>query len=50
MEIFQFDQAGLDFGIYRVMNQKREEIKDFLDNQLLPQVRDVSRRNSSEVV
>jgi len=40
MEIFQFDQADLDFGIYRIMNQKREEIKDFLDNQLLPQVRE----------
>jgi adenine-specific DNA-methyltransferase len=23
-EIFQLDQADLDFGIYRIMNQKRE--------------------------
>ena len=38
MEIFQFDQADLDFGIYRIMNQKRDEISGFLDNQLLPQV------------
>lgn len=28
-EMFQFDQADLDFGIYRIMNQKREEIQSF---------------------
>ncbi len=37
-EIFQMDQAELDFGIYRIMNQKRAEIEQFLDNELLPQV------------
>lgn len=40
-EVFQLDQADLDFGIYRIMNQKREEIIDFLDNRLLTQVKDV---------
>lgn len=40
-EIFQIDQADLDFGIYRVMNQKREEINDFLENQLIPQVKTI---------
>lgn len=38
-ELFQFDQADLDFGIYRIMNQKRAEIARFLDEDLLPQVR-----------
>jgi adenine-specific DNA-methyltransferase len=38
-EIFQLDQAELDFGIYRIMNAKRDEIIRFLDNDLLPQVR-----------
>ena len=38
-EIFQFDQADLDFGIYRIMNQKREEITNFLNNELVPQVK-----------
>ena len=38
-EIFQLDQADLDFGIYRFMNQKRDEIERFLDDDLLPQVR-----------
>nr|WP_241737057.1 site-specific DNA-methyltransferase [Anoxybacillus flavithermus] len=37
--MFQFDQADLDFGIYRIMNQKREEIKRFLENELVPQVK-----------
>lgn len=37
-ELFQLDQADLDFGIYRIMNQKREEVVRFLDKDLLPQV------------
>jgi adenine-specific DNA-methyltransferase len=40
-ELFQLDQAELDFGIYRIMNAKREEITRFLNNDLLPQVRAV---------
>src|ERR1044071_5389976 len=39
-ELFMFDQADLDFGIYRIMNSKRGEITRFLDKDLLPQVRD----------
>jgi adenine-specific DNA-methyltransferase len=39
-ELFQLDQAELDFGIYRIMNAKREEITRFLENDLLPQVRE----------
>lgn len=39
-ELFMFDQADLDFGIYRIMNAKRDEITQFLDNDLLPQVRE----------
>lgn len=39
-ELFMFDAADLDFGIYRIMNAKRDEISKFLDNDLLPQVRE----------
>ena len=39
-EMFQMDQADLDFGIYRIMNQKRDEIEKFLDKDLLPQVQE----------
>ena len=38
-ELFQLDQADLDFGIYRIMNQKRDEVVRFLDKDLLPQVK-----------
>jgi len=38
-EMFQMDQADLDFGIYRIMNAKRGEIEKFLDDELLPQVK-----------
>ena len=38
-EIFMMDYAELDFGIYRIMNQKRDEINRFLQIDLLPQVK-----------
>lgn len=34
-ELFQLDTAGdLDFGIYRIMNHKRDEINGFIENSL----------------
>ena len=38
-EIFMMDHAELDFGIYRIMNQKRTDINHFLKFELLPQVK-----------
>jgi adenine-specific DNA-methyltransferase len=38
-EMFQMDQADLDFGIYRIMNAKRDEINQFLEKDLLPTLR-----------
>lgn len=38
-EMFQMDQADLDFGIYRIMNAKRDEVERFLEFDLLPTVR-----------
>jgi adenine-specific DNA-methyltransferase len=40
LELFQLDQPELDFGIYRVMHAKSSEIVQFLDRDLLPQVKD----------
>ena len=37
-ELFQFDCADLDFGIYRVMNHKRAEIERFIERDLLDAV------------
>jgi adenine-specific DNA-methyltransferase len=47
-ELFQLDQAELDFGIYLIMNAKREEITRFLDNDLLPQVREAFQAYEAE--
>lgn len=38
--IFEMDKADLDFGIYRIMNLKRADINAFLENDLLPQVKE----------
>ena len=47
-EIFQLDQTDLDFGIYRIMNEKSSEITDFLDNKLLPQVKESFKNLADE--
>ncbi len=33
--LFQFDSTDLDFGIYRIMNQKRSEIEKFINEDLI---------------
>jgi adenine-specific DNA-methyltransferase len=33
--LFQFDSADLDFGIYRIMNKKRDEIERFIEEDLI---------------
>ena len=37
-EMFQFDQSDLDFGIYRIMRMKRDEISRFVDEELPAQI------------
>ena len=37
--LFQIDHLELDFGLYRVLHAKSAEVSQFLDNDLLPQVR-----------
>jgi len=46
-KLFQLDQADLDFGIYRIMNTKRDEITRFLENDLLPQVQEAFQEYQS---
>lgn len=38
-ELFQLDQPDLDFGLYRIMHARAKEIAQFLDKDLLPQVK-----------
>jgi adenine-specific DNA-methyltransferase len=40
MELFQLDQPDLDFGLYRIMHAKSAEVTQFLDKDLLPQVKE----------
>ena len=39
-EMFQLDRGDLDFGLYRAMKYKAREIEKFLDDHLLPQIRE----------
>ncbi len=38
-ELFQLDHPDLDFGLYRIMHAKAAEVTQFLDRDLLPQVK-----------
>jgi len=37
-ELFQFDHADLDFGIYRIMREKHDDIEHFIEHDLLDAV------------
>jgi adenine-specific DNA-methyltransferase len=38
-ELFQFENQDLDFGIYRIMNYKRNEIEKFIEEELINNIR-----------
>jgi adenine-specific DNA-methyltransferase len=40
-ELFRMDRAELDFGIYRIMNVKRAEVRRYLESDLQPQVDEI---------
>lgn len=40
MELFQLDQPDLDFGIYRILHARSAEVTQFLERDLLPQVKE----------
>ena len=46
-KVLMLDQADLDFGIYRIMNQKRDQIESYLNNDLRRQVTEAIRENAS---
>ena len=46
-KMFMLDQAELDFGIYRIMNQKKGEIEQYLDTTLPKQVKELLAANVS---
>jgi adenine-specific DNA-methyltransferase len=46
-ELFQFDAAELDFGIYRIMNHKRAVIERFIEKDLLDAVSDAFKQGAA---
>ena len=46
-ELFELDKADLDFGIYRVLRQRHEEITEFLDHHLEQTVREALQTHGS---
>ncbi|MCI7168408.1 MAG: site-specific DNA-methyltransferase [Bacteroidales bacterium] len=49
-KMLMLDQADLDFGIYRIMNQKRTDIEKYLNNELKKQVAEaVSGSSTAEL-
>lgn len=47
-EIFEMDKADLDFGIYRIMNQKREQVMEFIDRKLPKDIKDILSQTQSK--
>lgn len=47
-EIFEIDKADLDFGIYRIMNQKRDDVNKFIDKQLPKDIKDILSQTQSK--
>lgn len=47
-ELFQLDQPDLDFGFYRIMHAKAEQVERFIDNDLLKIVDDAFAGSDKE--
>jgi adenine-specific DNA-methyltransferase len=47
-ELFQINQPDLDFGFYRIMHAKADEVSRFLDQDLLQIIADAFGESSSE--
>lgn len=49
-ELFQFNSSDLDFGIYRILNRKRDEIEDFIEQDLLDAIEEGLKEYSQDDV
>lgn len=47
-EIFEIDKADLDFGIYRIMNQKRDDVNKFIEKQLPKDIKEILSQTQSK--
>ena len=46
-EMFQLNQSDLDFGIYRIMNAKADEISNFLEKDLVGSIKEAFADSAS---
>lgn len=46
-EIFELNKADLDFGIYRIINQKRKQVNEFIEVQLPEDIKKALRETQS---
>ena len=46
-ELFQFEQADLDFGVYRIMNLRRERMERWLNEELPARARAILRQGGN---
>ena len=46
-ELFEMDKADLDFGIYRIMNQKRKEVNEFIEKTLPNEIKSILSNTQS---
>ena len=47
-DLFQFDASDLDFGVYRILNQRRDIIDDFIEEDLIRTVHDALEAVATE--
>lgn len=47
-EVFEMDKADLDFGIYRIMNQKRDQVMEFIENRLPKDIKSILSETQSK--
>ena len=46
--IFQFETSDLDFGIYRILNYKRDQIRKFIEKDLVNKVESAFAKHKDE--
>ncbi|WP_122893472.1 DNA methyltransferase [Arcobacter peruensis] len=47
-DMFQLNQTDLDFGIYRIMNAKADEIKQFMQKDLIESIKNAFTSNNND--
>ena len=47
--LFQFETSDLDFGIYRILNYKRDRIKKFIEDDLVTRVESFFAKYKKEI-